>query len=777
MASREEFIKKLRETFKIEAAEGIANMTSNLMELEKEQTETRKAELVEATFREAHSLKGAARAVNISEIESICQAMESVFSLLKNKTLSLAPGLFDLFHLAVDLLNDLLAKPEGEITESLIARISDLNLNLAEAESGNFVKVERLVTVQKEFISEEKKVIPGIIETPAPKAEPIVEPTVEIRQAVSRTDNTIRISVEKLDSLLNQAEELLSLKQTFGNFSNKLYSLTSKLNLLAHESTLILPLVRDFQNEQDRFAKEGLLLCNEKEMKAIVQFFEWANSMVKNLKDDLAGISKLNQEEEYNSGVKIESLLDDVKKIISVPFSGILEVFPKSARDLSKDKGKLVNLEIIGGEIEIDRRILEELRNPLMHLLRNTIDHGIEVPEVRKLKNKPDAGKIQVKIEHAENNQIEITFSDDGAGVDLEKVRKKYRKQEKIQETTSTDIDDQTLLDYLFKSGISTSEMITDLSGRGLGLAIVKEKIEQIGGSVTLKTQKNKGSEFKITVPLSLVTFRGVHLQVSGHQFVVPTSKIVKVLRLNKSELKTIENKPTIPWQDGIIPLVYLSDILEIPYKNSESNFIMVIILGSQENQLGFVVDEILDEDIILVKKFNSQLKRVRNIAGATVTGSGKVVPILNVADLLKSSVRNNSTRQRENANPLETVKKSILVVEDSITSRMLLKNILETAGYVVSTAIDGIEGYSKTKSEPFNLIVSDIDMPRMSGLDMTAKIRSDKSIAEIPIVLVTSLSKREDRERGMEVGANAYIVKSNFDQSNLLEVVERLIG
>ena len=462
--------------------------------------------------------------------------------------------------------------------------------------------------------------------------------------------------------------------------------------------------------------------------------------------------------------------------MISVPFSAILDVFPKAARDLSKDIGKEVVVVISGAEMEIDRRILEEMRNPLMHLLRNSVDHGIEKPQVRKQNNKPEKGTIQLAISRLENNKVEITLTDDGAGIDLEKLKRKYIRQEKIPVAEVDQIDEQVLVNYIFKTGISTTEMITDLSGRGLGLAIVQEKIEQLGGSVSVKTLQGKGTEFKIQIPLTLVTFRGVRMRVGDREFIAPTSKIERVLRLKKTEIKPIENKPSIPYQEGFIPLVFLPDILEFPFKDQEDDHIMIIVFGSKENQIGFAVDEIMDEEVVLVKKFNRQLKRVRNIAGATVLGSGKVIPILNVSDLLKSAVKDTSYRGLAKGVEKQKEKSAILVVEDSITSRMLLKNILETAGYKVSTAIDGVDGYTKAKEETFNLILSDVDMPRMNGLDMTAKIRADKTVADIPIVLVTSLSKREDRERGMEVGANAYIVKSNFDQSDLLAVVERLI-
>ena len=768
MTSREEFLKKIRATFKIEAAEGIVNITSNLIDLEKKLPEAKQVQLIEAIFREAHSLKGAARAVNISEIEIVCQALESVFSALKEKKIAMDPRLFDLFHLTVNTLNDILTTPNGEISEAIKDRVTEISMNLLKVEDGELDEVEVSKAGLLEKAEHETKAIGDDVAKPGQDRKK--------ERGSPKTDDTIRISIEKMDNLLFQAEEMLALKQTFDHFSEGLHSTAKKLNSWTREATEVSPQVGDIQHRLQEKQVGEALTPEEEKVEKVVGFFEWASSLVKTVEGDLDKMRKYSVQETYNSGAKIESLLDEVKKIISVPFSTILDVFPKAARDLSKDKGKEVIVTISGAEMEMDRRILEEIQNPLMHLLRNCVDHGIEKPQTRLNTNKPEKGTIQLSIERLENNKVEITISDDGSGIDLEKVKMKYIKQEKVPADEVKEITEQALLNYIFKSGITTSDMITDLSGRGLGLAIVQEKMEQLGGSVTVKTAPNEGTEFRIQIPLTMVTFRGVQVKVGEREFIVPTSKIDRVLRLDKSVLKTIENKETIPYHGGVIPLVYLSDILETPIKETEDEHILVLVIGSMDQLIGFAVDGILDEEVVLVKKFNNQLKRVRNVIGATVLGSGRVIPILNVSDLIKSAVKETSHRAREKVAEEKKEKSAILVVEDSITSRMLLKNILETAGYRVATAIDGVDAYTKLKEEPFELIVSDVDMPRMDGFDMTAKIRSDKALAELPIVLVTSLSKREDRERGMEVGANAYIVKSSFDQSNLLEVVERLL-
>lgn len=770
MTNREEFLKRLRETFRVEANEGIVHITSNLIELEKEQPALRKRELVEAIFRDSHSLKGAARAVNFSEIETICQALESVFSELKNETLQLSIGLFDLFHRTVNTLNNLLSLSPEEINESITNQVAELinNLKNAEQVENKIIANENLKDETETSVSEPVSQLEiSLKKKKESQSESKKAEKKDNSQGLHKLENTVRISIDKLDNLLTQAEEFLTLKQNFAHINTGLKSISRKLEILQHESTVVSPLLNLKEHNTDN--------QNNSELVKVAKYFEWSASLIKAIENDLESLRKRAMNESYNSGVKAENLLDEVRSIISVPFSSILDGLPKAARDLSKDIGKTVNVEVVGGEMEIDRRILEELYNPLIHLLRNTIDHGIEKPEIRSQKGKPVAGLIRIVVDRMENNRVEITFSDDGAGVDLEKVKQKYIRYEKIPEKEWDSIDENILLKYLFKSGFSTSELITDISGRGLGLSIVQEKIEQLGGSVSVRTTKDKGTEFKIEIPLSLVTFRGVDIQIGEREFVIPTSKIEKAIRIDKQEIKTIGNKATIGYNNKAIPLVYLSNILEISWKETDNHKLIVLIMGNNNNTVGFVVDAIHDEEVVLVKKFNCQLKRVRNITGATVLGSGKVIPILNVSDLLKSALK--ETIAQYNEQRVEKEKNSILVVEDSITSRMLLKNILETAGYNVTTAIDGVDGYTRLKEIHADLVISDVDMPRMNGFDMTAKIRSDKAFAEIPVVLVTSLSKREDRERGLEVGANAYIVKSNFDQSNLLEVVERLIG
>ncbi len=342
-------------------------------------------------------------------------------------------------------------------------------------------------------------------------------------------------------------------------------------------------------------------------------------------------------------------------------------------------------------------------------------------------------------------------------------------------------LTDGETIPLVFRSGVSTSPIITEISGRGLGLAIVREKVETLGGSVSIDSTSGEGSTIRILLPVTLSTFRGILVHADGHAFVLPTMNVERVLRVKREEIGTAENRETIGYKGEALSLAHLGDVLELPRGgggDGASPFTKLVILSHGGKRIAFAVDEIGSEQEVLLKGFRKPLKRVRNVAGATILGGGDVVPVLHVADLMKSAMR-TAGRGLETLAPrgMEAAqRKSILVVEDSITSRTLLKNILEAAGYLVTTAVDGVDGMTKLKTESIDLVVSDVEMPRMDGFVLTEKIRGDRKLSGLPVILVTGMESREDRERGIDAGANAYIVKSNFDQSNLLGVLRRLV-
>jgi two-component system chemotaxis sensor kinase CheA len=754
VSKSDEFAKRLLSTFRVEADEHLKNITSGLIELEKDPDLKVRAGIVETVFREAHSLKGAARAVNQTDIETICQSLESVFSVMKRRAVHLVPFVFDTLHQTVDILNELnLSFPKEARTDK--DKISKIIEKIAKIETG-----------QDDALS-------GLPEPPAIQAD---EP---VRRQKPLPFDTIRISVEKMDKLLRQSEEMLSVKLMTDRHLEEIHDLIHMFGTWQKQWSKIYPTICEFRRLQERNDKQGKKRRkDDKQNYKVLEFGDLTHDHMKALESKLIELRRSGDHNRYTTELMVDNLLDEMKKILMLPFSTLLEAFPKFVRDLSRDQSKDIELVLSGGEIEIDRRILEEMRVAFIHLLRNAIDHGIEKPEVRLRNKKSPRGKIKIMVTSMEGNKVDIFLSDDGNGMDMQALKDAAIKRGIISSEDAAELTDQDLPAIVFQSGVSTSPIITDLSGRGLGLAIVREKIEKLGGQIVLETHRHTGTSFRMTLPLTLVTFRGLLVSVAEREFIIPTTNVEKVVRVKGDEIKTVENRDTLSLNGMTIPLLRLADVLELTEKNGDRNMITVLVLASQGKRIGFIVHEVLNELEVLIKSLSQPLSRVRNIAGATILGSGKVTPVLNVSDLMKSAAkaavygpRPGSTEAKD-----EVIRKSVLVVEDSITSRMLLKNILETAGYLVVTAVDGIDAMTLLKTEKFDVVISDVDMPRMNGFNLTEKIRGDKKLAELPVVLVTALESREDKERGIDVGANAYIVKSSFDQSNLLEVIRRLI-
>jgi len=784
----QEFIKRLLAAFKIEAEEHLKAITAGLLELEKESRKERRASIIEAIFREAHSLKGAARSVNLAGIEKICQSLESVFHNWKQGKGAPAAGEFDNLHQSLDAINKLLLAPAGgpeAVSENVQPssppppdELEKPSNGSSDDSAGQPPEAEKgaLDNNRPEQAAQEYKPYPG---PGAEKGKTQKRPAALSGKEISVLKETVRISAANLDSLFRQAEELSFVKLGLGQYVAHLRETEGILELWKKQWARVAP-----QASLLRQAGSGEATGRDQRLTGLtagglLEFLDWNHEHLRVLEGRLTELERSVERDGRSISAMVDNLLADLKSALMFPASSLLQIFPKIVRELSRDQGKEVELVMRGGEVEIDRRILDEIKDPLIHLVRNAIDHGIEKPAERSRAGKPLRGTLTLAINQVKSNQVEILVSDDGAGIDLEKIKRAAVKTGVIQEKEVKQLKYQETLALIFESNVSTSSIITDISGRGLGLAIVREKVEKLGGALAVETSPQAGAAFKLYLPITLASFRAVLVQAGDQIYAVPTARVVQSRKIKKAGIKTIENRETISLNGRTIPLVRLEAVLELPSRAEEDNpdSVPVLILGQAEKLVAFSVDKILNEQEVLLKSLGRQLLRVKNIMGATVLGSGRVVPVLNVSDLIKSASRASIYQARTPVPAAEKEKrKSILVVEDSVTSRMLLKNILESAGFEVRTAVDGVDGFTQLRTADVDLVVSDVDMPRLNGFGLTSKIRGDKKLAELPVVLVTALEAREDRERGIEAGANAYIVKSTFDQSNLLEVIQRLI-
>ncbi len=740
----DDFLKTLRATFKVEAEEHLQAIATGLLELEKSSGEDARRRLVEDVFRAAHSLKGAARAVDFTEIESLCQSLEDTFATWKHQDSAPTPDILDTVHRTLDAISEALAVP-GPSPEPASA-------------SAPRPTPSRVMSASTDTVS----AIPAA-------AERTFSP-----------EDTVRITVAKLDARLLEAEEMLTAKLATGQRAKDVRELATRCDAWRKAWTAVEPDVRALRQAIDRPpGRAGL--PSTPGMARLLEFLAWNLDHLNALEGRVAALGRTADQDCQVIGKLVDDLLEDSKKLLLLPFATLAAPFPKLVRDLCRDQGKEADLVVRGEEVEIDKRILEEMKDPLIHLLRNAVDHGIETPEERLRAGKPARGTIVLAASQINGNKVELVVSDDGAGVDANKLKESAVTRGVLSADEARQLGDAAARRLMFEAEVSTSPIVTRLSGRGLGLAIVREKTEKLGGTVSVESHSRQGTHFSLMLPSTLATFRGILVEAAQRLFVVPTFHVERVARVKADEIRTVEGHDTVSLSGRAVALVRLADVLELPRVKSNGGAqanTLVLVLGTADQRIAFAVDAALDEQEVLVKPLRKPLSRVRNIAGATVLGSGQVAPILNVADLLKSARKTGGAvaRATAGAQPVKVEDKSILVVEDSITSRMLLKGILESAGYKVRTAVDGMEAFTLLRAERFDLVVSDVEMPRLNGFDLTARIRADKKLAELPVVLVTALETREDRERGIDVGANAYIVKSSFDQSNLLDAVRRLV-
>ena len=744
------FFEKLFTTFLEEAAEHLEQITAGILKLEDAETADWE-KVLEIVYRATHSLKGAARTVNIEEVESICQRMEDIFFSMKGGGRRLfSGGQADVLNEACDLIKRILADAGPKKQGGMSVPLHDL-----------FRKLDRFEgpVLRAPGKTEEKETDPA--------------PPVAVLQSEPSVENSVRISTAKLDSMLRQAEEMLSVKLRAEETAGSVVRLAAIVNTVKNRWVDIYSRIRTvFQNGETSpsyQADGGILDALTEGVSALQELNAKLESAGTRALDDSAVIGRL-----------VDTLVEDSKKLSMQPFSYLFGVLPRAVRDLSRAKNKKVRLKLFGESIEVDKRILDEMRDPLIHMVSNAVDHGIESGPVRKKQGKPETGSITIGVEQHEGGRIELTVKDDGGGIDTEAVKKSAIEHSLVGDSDMRGLDPEGVLHLIFQSELSTARAVSETSGRGLGLAIVFAKVEALGGRVEVRSDKGRGTTFSIFLPVTLSASRVVLVGVGGLEFAVPTSQVMRVLLLGKDDIRTVGGRATVPYENRNVPLVRLGSLLDIPEeKPIEIERLTALILGFSGRVLAFEVDEIVGEQESLVKTMGTQIQRLRNFAGVTVLGTGRVVPILHVADLFASMHRAAEVLlpwKKPGTREGKKGPRTVLVVEDSITSRMLLKNILEMAGYQVWTAVNGRDAVEKLDSVGVDIVVSDIEMPGMDGIELTRVIRKSEKRSNLPVVLVTALASPEDRERGIEAGANAYIVKKSFDQSDLLNTVRKLL-
>jgi two-component system chemotaxis sensor kinase CheA len=800
---------ELRSLFKTESQEYLQRLDEKLLSLEKEPKDQ---STLDEAFRIAHSLKGSARILGVTSIEAIAHRFEDTLESARVGTTVLSSAIVDCMYGALDAIRAL-------AHEAVTGEPANVNLPVV------LQRLEELRTVTPEAVAEplaapdakplpatnENAVRPETQTSGAPESATQVEaapaperPTVaasatpEHREPDRKADETgagsphehftietVRVKPQQLDDLMTLIGELTVTKEQMARGLIELEEVTT----LWEEWQRDVVVNRWLQTE-DSFHTASPAESNghQPASRRLWEFLERNRTRLERSGFLLQRLQEMTHKDQARLEFVTNRLEDNIRSIRLLPLSTIFNLFPRMVRDLARQQAKEVRFVVEGGDTAADKRILEEIKDPLMHLVRNAIDHGLETPEERQRQGKPREGSLWLQA-YQTAAAIVLELRDDGRGLNLEAIKQKALQRKLYRPDTLETMTSEQVQALIFMPGFSTAQLVTDLSGRGVGLDVVRSTVENLKGTVQVESTRGAGCLFRLQLPATLSTARVLIAEVNRRPYAIPVQFVEQCRRVSPEEIFPVEGRETVFHEGCPISVTRLADLLELPAGKAVARGAEAraganarkwpcVFLTSGDERLGVLVDDLDTEQEVVLKPFGALLRRVRNVYGAAILGSGDVCIILNPQDLLKSyrKMKGRSATELTEFKSEEPLKRAILLVEDSITTRTQEKRILESAGYEVVTAVDGLDALSKLSTRRFDAVVSDVQMPNLDGLSLSAKIRQDKKYQELPIILVTALASDADRRRGLEVGANAYITKPTFDRNLLLTTLQQLI-
>lgn len=604
----------------------------------------------------------------------------------------------------------------------------------------------------------------------AARATPALMPderTVARRDPPSRgaAMETIRLPAARLDTLLEQLGELVIPR----------LELTDSLDDLATVHQDVEAWQRDW-----RKARSHLRLLDREhdlgELQPLIRFLERNETSLLALSSQLAHLRGRLGGSLGHLRALTDDLQDDVKRLRMLPFGSVADGFGRVVRDLARSLGKEARLILSGADTELDRHVLDSIKDSLLHLLRNALDHGIEHPSARQRAGKPTTGSVAMGA-YQRGGTVVIEVEDDGAGLDPHVIRRAASEHHLVPASDLAALPDSEVLRLIFQPGFSTSEHVSQVSGRGVGLDVVARTAERLGGRVEVHATPGRGTLFQITLPLTLATARALLFEAGEGLYAMHTSAVERVVRVD--QLRHVGGRLMLEYEGAAVPVAILAELLGARAGTGTGEpgaARTIVIVGVGVQRVGLMIDQVVGEQEIVVKPLGYPLRRVRFVSGATILGSGRVVPILNVADLTRAAARAATPSFESRLPAAEPRRLRVLVADDSLTTRTLERYILEAAGYEVALAGDGLEALALLDERECDVLVSDVDMPNLDGVALTAQLRQVPRFRELPIILVTSLASDDDRARGLEAGADAYMVKSSFDQDQLLRTIQELV-
>ncbi len=750
-----------------------------------------KPEALENCVRSAHTLKGSARMMKFENVGNIAQRVEAIFRTLHKGTLVWKPGFLAALQITFSTLETLAATIRTTEKDTLDnTALLDALDQVAMGVEVDATHIKTVSPVEKNIVISDPKAMPTQLLGERLIGAGIITPT-QLLHVNQTTDAKVPLG-ERLIALgyITRQQLLMALKEQ--RSSRELMG--QRVTAVIEDDTSSLAPVRmekldklihtiGEMNSQHLRADEHWVTLRKiyeslRYEIMVLRRVSGQSAQVESLEiiaEKLSKQVKKSREDAAGLGLAVKELQAEIMTMRMAPIKGVFDGFPRAVRDLAKSLGKSVRLVIEGEETEMDRQIVESLNEPLVHLVRNAMDHGLESPEERAQKNKVADGVVRIAARH-EGNAILIEVEDDGRGIDLGRIRAKALEKKIVaDENAAQRLSDNDWLNMIFLPSFSTSEMITDISGRGYGMDVVKTRIESLKGAIEVTTEKNIGTRFSIRLPVTLTSMRALIVEAGGLKLGLPVTAVTETLKIRAGEIIQVVEKKAIRLRNQIIPVSLLSEIMMLPANDGlPADEFFVVIAHAQGERAGFIVDDILDERDILVKSLPKSMTGIRHVSSATVASDNEIILVLQVPDLLRAS---KDMAQVPTIMETKSTGRSILVVDDSLNTREIEKTILQAYGYLVETAKDGVDGLDKIRLKRYDLIITDLEMPVMDGLTLTSQIKADPSLKDIPVIIVTSRDSAEDKKRGIECGANAYIVKGSFDQTNLIDAVESLIG
>ncbi|MBX3355111.1 MAG: hybrid sensor histidine kinase/response regulator [Phycisphaeraceae bacterium] len=794
----------LFELFRSEVEEHCRALSDGLLSIERDGLSKERAA---GLMRAAHSIKGAARVMGLDAAVSFAHEVEDVFDRYRAGTEPIHRGRIDQLLRATDLLAALAVGSEIDAAQWGERNAGDLNALLTElaapapadevrplarSEASALPQVEASGAPMVTPIADPSAPraaspagSPGPQETntPAPPRSspttPALAPAASAAPGAGGVGALVSGGTATIDAAAPKAAESESrVVRVAADHLDRMMRLAGESMVEARRAPLLRADLAQLKEQIQELRRTTLQVRHATEDPRLAELTARVEDLERLLRRHTASLDGVfHRGEEAATALYHEVLASRMR-----PFSEITSGHARLVRDLARQLGKEVTLELIGGSTPVDRDILAKLESPVTHMLRNAVDHGIESPAERTASGKAIPARIELEARH-QASQLIVEIRDDGRGIDPGAVRRRAIERGLISPDMSESLSRTEIHDFLFLPGFTTASTVSDVSGRGVGLDVVQRMVQAASGTISVRSEPGEGTVFTLRLPITLSVIRAALVEIAGEPYALPLARLDRIVRVSAERLQPVEGRMQFELDGRSIGLIQASRVLDLPHTEVPSSHSSVILLEDGSERYGLIVDRFLGEQDLVVRSLDPRLGRVPHVSAAAHLDDGSVTIILDVEDLLASvrraleEDRGDRLGVKEKASPDIRRRRRILVVDDSITVREVERQLLQRLGYEVETAVDGADGWNLLRRGSFDLLITDVDMPRMNGIELVRLARRDPRFASLPIAIVSYKDREEDRQAGLDAGANAYLTKGSFQDDRFAQTVARLAG